>query len=164
MLADDSGLEVDALKRCAGRRSARYRRRCGLYVIDSEMPDGRNNLTSGTASRTLATVDGAIAVRARAGARWRDASNTASGAVEGEIIAEPHGAGGFGYDPLFWLPGAGKTMGEIDLETKRSSSHRGLWCSRRCCVRMELRSTTDPPVSLSRERGSCNSNWFAWRA
>jgi XTP/dITP diphosphohydrolase len=50
---------------------------------------------------------------------------TATGAVEGEIISEPHGTGGFGYDPLFWLPGLGKTMGEIDLETKQRLSHRG---------------------------------------
>jgi XTP/dITP diphosphohydrolase len=49
----------------------------------------------------------------------------ASGAVEGEITREPHGMGGFGYDPLFWLPELGKTMAEIDLETKQTLSHRG---------------------------------------
>jgi XTP/dITP diphosphohydrolase len=50
---------------------------------------------------------------------------TAAGAVQGEIIGEPHGTGGFGYDPLFWLPELGKTMAEIDLETKQRLSHRG---------------------------------------
>ena len=50
---------------------------------------------------------------------------TADGAVEGEIIAEPHGSGGFGYDPLFWLTELGKTMAEIDLGTKQRLSHRG---------------------------------------
>jgi XTP/dITP diphosphohydrolase len=50
---------------------------------------------------------------------------TAAGEVEGEIIAEPHGSGGFGYDPLFWLPELGKTMAEIDLGTKQRLSHRG---------------------------------------
>ncbi|HEX6494130.1 MAG TPA: non-canonical purine NTP pyrophosphatase, partial [Acidobacteriaceae bacterium] len=50
---------------------------------------------------------------------------TADGAVEGEIIATPRGTGGFGYDPLFWLPELGKTMAEIDLETKQRLSHRG---------------------------------------
>jgi XTP/dITP diphosphohydrolase len=49
----------------------------------------------------------------------------ANGAVEGEIIAEPHGTGGFGYDPLFWLPDLSKTMAEIDLATKQTLSHRG---------------------------------------
>jgi XTP/dITP diphosphohydrolase len=49
----------------------------------------------------------------------------ASGAVEGEIAREPHGMGGFGYDPLFWLPELGKTMAEIDLATKQTLSHRG---------------------------------------
>ena len=46
--------------------------------------------------------------------RWKD-----------EIIAEPRGTGGFGYDPLFWLPELGKTMAEIDLGTKQRLSHRG---------------------------------------
>ncbi len=50
---------------------------------------------------------------------------TAAGVVEGEIIATPHGTGGFGYDPLFWLPELGKTMAEIDLGTKQRLSHRG---------------------------------------
>ena len=50
---------------------------------------------------------------------------TADGSVEGQIIAEPRGTGGFGYDPLFWLPELGKTMAEIDLETKQRLSHRG---------------------------------------
>jgi XTP/dITP diphosphohydrolase len=49
----------------------------------------------------------------------------ADGAVEGEIIPELRGMGGFGYDPLFWLPELGKTMAEIDLETKQRLSHRG---------------------------------------
>jgi XTP/dITP diphosphohydrolase len=50
---------------------------------------------------------------------------TAAGAAEGEILAEPHGTGGFGYDPLFWLAELRKTMAEIDLETKQRLSHRG---------------------------------------
>jgi XTP/dITP diphosphohydrolase len=49
----------------------------------------------------------------------------AHGSVEGEIVAEPRGRGGFGYDPLFWLPKLGKTMAEMDLETKQRLSHRG---------------------------------------
>ena len=45
--------------------------------------------------------------------------------VEGEILAEPRGTGGFGYDPLFYLPELKKTMAEVDLETKNRLSHRG---------------------------------------
>jgi XTP/dITP diphosphohydrolase len=50
---------------------------------------------------------------------------TAAGEVEGEILGEPHGTGGFGYDPLFWLPELGKTMAELNLEAKQRVSHRG---------------------------------------
>jgi XTP/dITP diphosphohydrolase len=50
---------------------------------------------------------------------------TAAGEVEGRIVLEPRGNGGFGYDPLFYLPDLGLTMSEIDLETKNSLSHRG---------------------------------------
>jgi XTP/dITP diphosphohydrolase len=47
------------------------------------------------------------------------------GAVEGLILEAPRGTGGFGYDPLFYLPALDKTMAEIDLETKLALSHRG---------------------------------------
>ncbi|MNJ03175.1 Non-canonical purine NTP pyrophosphatase [compost metagenome] len=49
----------------------------------------------------------------------------ASGQVEGWIIAEPRGLGGFGYDPLFYLPAFEKTMGELTVDEKQSISHRG---------------------------------------
>jgi len=57
----------------------------------------------------------------------RDASfcQTAEGMVEGLILQAPHGTGGFGYDPLFYLPELDRTMAEIDLVTKLSHSHRG---------------------------------------
>jgi XTP/dITP diphosphohydrolase len=50
---------------------------------------------------------------------------TADGACEGVIAGEPRGDGGFGYDPLFYLPEYGKTFAELDLETKNKISHRG---------------------------------------
>ncbi|HEX5515820.1 MAG TPA: non-canonical purine NTP pyrophosphatase, partial [Gammaproteobacteria bacterium] len=46
-------------------------------------------------------------------------------AWEGLILREPRGEGGFGYDPLFWLPGPGQTAAELDLVTKNQLSHRG---------------------------------------
>jgi XTP/dITP diphosphohydrolase len=51
--------------------------------------------------------------------------HSAEGAVEGLILDAPRGTGGFGYDPLFYLPALQHTMAEIDIETKLSLSHRG---------------------------------------
>jgi XTP/dITP diphosphohydrolase len=125
VLADDSGLEVDALGGAPGVRSARYADDAGFDLIDSEDADGRNNLylleqLRGHSQPWTARYRCALAL-----ARDSVTLLTASGAVEGEIIVEPHGMGGFGYDPLFWLPELGKTMAEIDLETKQRLSHRG---------------------------------------
>ena len=53
------------------------------------------------------------------------ALHTAEGAVEGSILEAPRGTGGFGYDPLFYLPALDRTMAELDLETKHTLSHRG---------------------------------------
>jgi XTP/dITP diphosphohydrolase len=49
----------------------------------------------------------------------------AEGSWHGEIAREPHGDGGFGYDPIFWLPERGCTSAELDLATKQQLSHRG---------------------------------------
>jgi XTP/dITP diphosphohydrolase len=49
----------------------------------------------------------------------------ADGSVDGMILSAPRGTGGFGYDPLFYLPHLHRTMAEIDLKTKLSLSHRG---------------------------------------
>jgi XTP/dITP diphosphohydrolase len=51
--------------------------------------------------------------------------STAEGEVDGLILGAPRGTGGFGYDPLFYLPALHLTMAEIDLETKLTLSHRG---------------------------------------
>jgi XTP/dITP diphosphohydrolase len=125
VLADDSGLEVDALGGAPGVRSARYADDAGFDLIDSEDADGRNNLylleQLRGHSRPWTARYRCVLALARNGVTLL----TAEGAVEGEIIAEPHGTGGFGYDPLFWLPELGKTMAEIDLATKQQLSHRG---------------------------------------
>ena len=125
VLADDSGLEVDALAGAPGVRSARYAEDAG-FAGDDAM-DRRNNSylleqlrARGTAQPWTARYRCALAV-ARNGATLR----TADGSVEGQILAEPRGTGGFGYDPLFWLPELARTMAEIDLETKQALSHRG---------------------------------------
>jgi XTP/dITP diphosphohydrolase len=125
VLADDSGLEVDTLDGAPGVRSARYAEDAGFDLTDSEDADGRNNLyllhQLRGHPRPWAARYRCVLALARDGVVLM----TAAGAVEGEIIAEPHGTGGFGYDPLFWLAELGKTMAEIDLGTKQRLSHRG---------------------------------------
>jgi XTP/dITP diphosphohydrolase len=125
VLADDSGLEVDALNGAPGLRSARFAedRR---FVTNRPLPaDQRNN---------LCLLDALAAVREPRSGRYRcvlalaqdgKIVAAAEGSVEGEILAVPRGSGGFGYDPLFYLPDEGLTMAEIDMETRLRLSHRG---------------------------------------
>jgi XTP/dITP diphosphohydrolase len=128
VLADDSGLEVDALGGAPGVRSARFAADSG--IVDSpganDNSDVWNNLLL---LRRMAWVHPerrtaryrCVLVVARDGA----ALHIAEGAVEGLILEAPCGTGGFGYDPLFYLPALDKTMAELDLETKHTLSHRG---------------------------------------
>ncbi|MGH9589082.1 MAG: non-canonical purine NTP pyrophosphatase [Terracidiphilus sp.] len=128
VLADDSGLEVDAIGGAPGVRSARFASDAGL--IDS--PDANDNTdvwNNMVLLQRLATVPAAErAARYRcvlAAARDGVLHHTADGSVEGTILDAPRGNGGFGYDPLFYLPELDRTMAEIDLETKLTLSHRG---------------------------------------
>ncbi len=122
ILADDSGLEVDALRGDPGVRSARYAADAGFAPTGNSDQD--NNLLL---LRNLLGVENRAA-RYRcvlAIARDGEVLLTAEGTVEGRIAEGPRGTGGFGYDPLFYLPELNKTMAEIDLATKASLSHRG---------------------------------------
>ncbi len=128
ILADDSGLEVDALHGAPGVRSARFAADSGL--IDS--PDANDNTDVWNNMVLLQRLAG-VPVDRRA-ARYRcvlvaaldgEPLHAAEGSVEGIILEAPRGTGGFGYDPLFFLPELDCTMAEIDLETKLSLSHRG---------------------------------------
>ena len=128
VLADDSGLEVDALEGAPGVRSARFAADYGL--VDS--PDANDNTDVWNNLMLLQRL--AKVPRAERIARYRCvlvaardglALHTAEGSVEGQILEAPRGTGGFGYDPLFYLPDLDRTMAEIDLETKLSLSHRG---------------------------------------
>ncbi len=123
VLADDSGLEVDALEGAPGVYSARYAEQTGCTAGPL---DERNN------SCLLAALAEVPAPRT---ARYRcvlavalDSAIVcvADGTVEGEILSVPRGAEGFGYDPLFWLPNLGKTMAELDRETRLGLNHRGV--------------------------------------
>lgn len=127
VLADDSGLEVDAIGGEPGVRSARYAEDVGFLAGEDEEPvDEKNNLyllsrlKDVPAERRQARYK-CVLVAARDGA----CMFTGEGMVEGEILNQPRGKGGFGYDPLFYLPALEKTMAEIDLMTKHKISHRG---------------------------------------
>ena len=128
VVADDSGLEVDALGGAPGVRSARYASDAGL--IDS--PDANDNTDVWNNMLLLQKLDGIPESLRTAryhctlvAARDGEVVQIADGAVEGVILEAPRGTGGFGYDPLFYLPQLDQTMAEIDLETKLSLSHRG---------------------------------------
>ena len=120
-LADDSGLVVPALDGAPGVRSARY--------AGTNATDARNN------AKLLAALDG---VDARGAfffcalvflASAADATpHIATGRWHGEIVDAARGAGGFGYDPHFWLPALGKTAAELTLKEKNGLSHRGQAC------------------------------------
>jgi XTP/dITP diphosphohydrolase len=117
-LADDSGIEVDALDGRPGVLSARYG---GEGRTDPE----RNRLLLREleglpAARRTARYRAVIALTAPDG---REA--TVEGTVEGVLLEAPRGAGGFGYDPLFYYPPLDATFAEIPAEAKHAVSHRG---------------------------------------
>jgi XTP/dITP diphosphohydrolase len=128
VVADDSGLEVDALEGAPGVRSARFAADAGL--VDS--PDANDNTDVWNNLMLLQRMAGVAEAKRTAryrcvlvAARDGEALYTAEGTVEGVILDAPRGTGGFGYDPLFFLPALDCTMAELDLETKLSLSHRG---------------------------------------
>jgi XTP/dITP diphosphohydrolase len=122
VLADDSGLEVEALGGAPGVRSARFAEDEG-FALDGTT-DARNNAC--LQARLLAhPLERAARYRCTlALARNGRVEATADGTVEGEMLAQPRGSGGFGYDPLFLLPELGLTMAEIDVPTRQRYSHR----------------------------------------
>ena len=117
-LADDSGLEVDALGGAPGVYSARY--------AGEGASDALNN------ARLLEALRATSAPRT---ARYRTVLALVSGPAdpkpiivqgiwEGEIVLDPRGGHGFGYDPYFWVPALNKTAAELSLKDKNELSHR----------------------------------------
>ena len=126
VLADDSGLEVDALDGEPGVRSARFAADAGFVTYTGTNTDQRNNLYLLTRLEDVPTAQRNARYRCvLAAARDGECLLTAEGSVSGQILTASRGEGGFGYDPLFYLPDLGKTMAEIDLAAKHQLSHRG---------------------------------------
>ena len=137
VVADDSGLEVDALNGAPGVHSARYAAD-QPHLADDNTDDEANN------ARVLRELRH-VAPEKRTGrfvcvlAAARDGKTLATfrGTAEGIILDAPRGAGGFGYDPLFYFPEIQKTFAELSAEEKAQYSHRGAafrqfleWCER----------------------------------
>jgi XTP/dITP diphosphohydrolase len=141
VVADDSGLEIDALHGAPGVHSARYAapdlHNMQPYEADANTDDEANN------ARVLRELNG-VPPSQRTGrfvcvlAAARDGKTLATfrGVAEGIILDAPRGANGFGYDPLFYFPEIGKTFAELSAEEKSKYSHRGAafreflyWCA-----------------------------------
>ena len=117
-LADDSGLEVDALDGAPGIRSARYSGPDATDISNNALL--LQNLSGLPDDRRTGRFRCAIAILTPDGRIW-----TTSGTCEGHIGNKARGGGGFGYDPLFTPDGYNQTFGELDPNVKNSISHRG---------------------------------------
>jgi XTP/dITP diphosphohydrolase len=127
-LADDSGLEVDALDGRPGVHSARF--------AHDRASDAENNVALLAALESFNDPVSAAGESRGFSARFRCAlvlvdpftaegePRIVEGTCEGTIVRTPRGSGGFGYDPLFVVSGTNRTMAELDAEEKRRISHR----------------------------------------
>jgi XTP/dITP diphosphohydrolase len=125
VLADDSGLEIDALGGAPGVHSARYAA-AEPHTAECNTDDEANN------ARVLRELKGvpeqkrtARFICVLAVARDGQTLHTCRGAAEGVILDAPRGRNGFGYDPLFYFPQIGKTFAELSAIEKAQHSHRG---------------------------------------
>ncbi|MFZ5858976.1 MAG: RdgB/HAM1 family non-canonical purine NTP pyrophosphatase [Chloroflexota bacterium] len=116
-LADDSGLEVDALNGAPGLYSARYSSKPGAtdadrrqFLLQNLADQPRPWTARFRATVAVAGPEGGVQI--------------AEGTCEGQIIPDERGTGGFGYDPIFLLDGLTQTMAELPEETKNRLSHR----------------------------------------
>jgi XTP/dITP diphosphohydrolase len=127
VLAEDSGLSVDALNGAPGVYSARYAAvlRSGMTTHENSDDLENNRALIQELERRGNGKFAAKYVSVIALARDGQTIATFTGEAHGEIVPTPRGSGGFGYDPLFYFPALGKTFAELPLEEKRKHSHRG---------------------------------------
>lgn len=116
VLADDSGLEVSALHGAPGIYSARYAGPNATDAANNDLLLCRLENQEDREARFVCSV-----ALARAG----HVLTTMRGSVEGEILKQPRGDRGFGYDPLFFYPPLGRTFAEVTQHEKFAVSHRG---------------------------------------
>jgi XTP/dITP diphosphohydrolase len=114
-IADDSGLQVDALQGAPGVYSARYGQSDPdrIHRLLRELGETPHRTAQFVCAVVLAQPDGTIVIETE-------------GICPGEILYEPRGTNGFGYDPIFYLPTQGKTFAEMSQAEKEQYSHRGV--------------------------------------
>jgi XTP/dITP diphosphohydrolase len=142
VLAEDSGLSVDALGGAPGVYSARYA--AMIHAGHSGAASEHANSNDEENNRALIAELARLPTKKHLGkyvcviaiARDGRVLATFQGETAGELLIKPRGTGGFGYDPLFYFPSLGKTFAELTLEEKRQYSHRGKaiqrfvkWCA-----------------------------------
>lgn len=113
-IADDSGLQVDALNGAPGVYSARYGKTDQERIdrVLAELGSATNRQAQFVCAIVVARPDGTTIAQAQ-------------GICRGEILYTAQGAGGFGYDPIFYVPGYQMTFAEMTPQLKREVSHRG---------------------------------------
>ena len=133
-LADDTGLEVDALDGAPGVHSSRYDGETATFEDNCrKMLQEMDGIPSEERTARFHTV---IAFVSDSGNEWTE------GMVEGRILEIKRGDGGFGYDPLFYYPPLKKTFAELNSEQKNNISHRGK-ALRNFCQILEKRILTN---------------------
>jgi len=139
-LADDSGLEVDALGGEPGVWSARYggkssdNERIALLLENLECVPAELRTARFRCVIAIASPDGSLRL--------------AEGTIEGVITSGPRGYHGFGYDPVFLLPGLGKTMAELSADEKNRLSHRAVAARRACdLLRNDIKGKNSQEIS-----------------
>lgn len=115
-VAEDSGLEIDALNGAPGVRSSRFNG--GSYA--EKFATIQRMLADGGADSSTARFVCALALARSDGPIWET-----TGVVEGQLLFPPRGDAGFGYDPIFYYPAYGRTLAEVTAGEKAAVSHRG---------------------------------------
>lgn len=127
VLAEDSGLAVEALNGAPGIHSARY-----AAVLQSGVASDQNSNDQANNSALISQLE-RLGDNAHPGkyvcviavARDGETLATFTGEAAGQLLTVPRGTQGFGYDPLFYFPALGQTFAELSLKQKREHSHRG---------------------------------------
>ena len=133
-LADDTGLEVDALDGAPGVHSSRYDGETATF--EDNCRKMLQEMDGVPAEERTARFHTVIAFVSDSGNEWTE------GMVEGRILEKKQGDGGFGYDPLFYYPPLKKTFAELNSEQKNNISHRGK-ALRNFCQILEKRILTN---------------------